>query len=320
MLGRRVMAARDVGPSHRQITQLKWMTTIVPALAVVLYETMRGVLLEGRLPSPLNYALVGLVAVLLTGIFSELVFSIVERLETQALARSREVATLSAMMGERERLSRELHDGLAQLVAYLLVRIDTVSGLVSAGRRDEAVEELERLRGVADDLYADVRESISGLRTRVSERGLLPAVREYLEAFEDRFGIAVSLQAGQLPPSLPPLAEAQLFRILQEGLANVRKHSGAREARVELNHRESSDLLELVVADDGKGFSPAAVTGPQGKSYGLATMRERAISIGGTFRVESEPASGTRVTVEVPLGEMPLGEVWSDGRAATAAG
>jgi signal transduction histidine kinase len=294
------------------------MTTIVPAAAVVLYETLRNWLLDDRLPSPYNYVLVGLVAVVLTGIFSELVFGIVERLEAQSLARSREVATLSAMMGERERLSRELHDGLAQLVAYLLVRIDTVSGLVSAGRTDAAVAELERLRGVADDLYVDVRESISGLRTRVSERGLLPAVREYLEEFEDRHGIAVSLRSDGVPATLPPLAEAQLFRILQEALANVRKHAGAQAACVSLVYREPG-VLRMEIADDGKGFDPAVVTGPQGKLYGLATMRERAASVGGAFEVGSKPGAGTRVTVEVPLGDTPSREA-RDGRAATPAG
>ena len=317
MLARRIWAARGAGPSHQRITQLKWLTTVAPAAAVVLYETLRGGLTDDGLRSPWAYLLVGLVAVLLAWGFSELVFGVVERLEAQALERSREVAALGAMMGERERLGRELHDGLAQLVAYLLVRIDTVTGLVNADRRPEAVAELERLRGVADDLYADVRESISGLRTRVSERGLLPAVHEYLEEFEERHGVAVRLQAEGLPSALPPLAEFQLFRIMQEALANVRKHSGAQQAWVSFACREP-DALVMVVGDYGQGFDPAEVLGKPGRSYGLATMRERAASVGGSFRVESRRGAGTRVTVELPIGRQGAEEVHDAAAAALA--
>lgn len=283
----------------------------------MLYETLRGTVLRGPLSAPTEYLLVGVVAVALTYAFSEVVFGIVERLERQSLARSREVAALSAMMQERERLSRELHDGLAQLVAYLLVRIDTVTGLVTSDRRSEAVAELERLRGVADDLYADVRESIWGLRTRVSERGLLPAVQDYLEEFEERHEIVVSLKAEQIPQHLPPLVEFQFLRIVQEALANVRKHSGAERAWVELRCVQP-DMLRMEIRDNGKGFDPQAGSGPNGRSYGLATMRERTASVGGTFTVESSPGAGTRVVAQAPLGETGL-EV-HDGRSALAAG
>ena len=99
----------------------------------------------------------------------------------QTVRRGREVAALNAVMDERARLSRELHDGLAQLVAFLLVRLDTMAGLVQADRRPEALAELEQLRGVADDLYLDVREAIAGLRSRISERGPVPSLREYFD-------------------------------------------------------------------------------------------------------------------------------------------
>lgn len=300
MVRQRSVLARHPGPAHRQITQLKLLTTILPAAAITLYELLRDGVLGETLPAPYSYLLTAVVAVALTWVFSEFVFGIVERLEVHAVARSREVAALSAMMEERERLSRELHDGLAQLVAYLLVRIDTVSGLVNAGRRDDAVAELERLRGVTDDLYADVRESISGLRTRVSERGLLLAVREYIEEFEERHGITVDLHVDGLPEQLPPLAEFQLFRILQEALSNVRKHAGTNAAWVSFTCRDQ-DVLVMVVGDYGRGFEQGEILGPQGKRYGLATMRERTATAGGTFRVESRLGSGTRITVELPV-------------------
>lgn len=315
---RRGDLARTAEDTHAQIVRLKLLTTILPALAVVLYETTRDLLWGDLLSGPGSYLLVGLVAVVLTWGFSELVFGIVERLEAQALARSREVAALAAMMGERERLGRELHDGLAQLVAYILVRIDTVTRLVTADRRAEAVEELERLRGVADDLYADVRESITGLRTRVSERGLLPAVREYLEEFEERHGIAVALRADRALDGISPLAEFQLFRIVQEALTNVRKHAGADRAWVSFTCREP-DTVVLVIADYGQGFDPARVLAHPVRSHGMGTMRERALGVGAEFRVESRPGSGTRITVKLPLGEAERREGAPDGETAAAA-
>src|SRR5438445_8088635 len=112
----------------------------------------------------------------------------------------------------------------------MLVRLDTVNGLVGANRGAEAMVELERMRSVTDDLYQDVRESISELRTRVSERGLPATVREYVEEYEDRHGITVNLQGEDAARGLPALTSFQLLRIIQEALANIRKHASARHA------------------------------------------------------------------------------------------
>ncbi|HEY8478177.1 MAG TPA: sensor histidine kinase [Chloroflexota bacterium] len=291
-----------VETTRQQITRLKWLTTVVPTLAILLYEVLRHQVLDRWLPPVSGHLVVALWTLLLAYGFSEVVFGVMQRLQAQAMARQREVVALRAVMQERERLSRELHDGLAQLVAYLSVRLDTVIDLVRADRRDDALAELERLRGVADDLYADVRESIAGLRSRVAERGLLAVVQDYVDEFEERHRIAVTLEAESLPERLPPLVGLQLFRIVQEALANVRKHADARRAWVALRGR-GGDRLEVIVADDGKGFDVDALARAGRRSFGLATMRERAEGLGGSFRVESAPGRGTRVVVAVPLVE-----------------
>jgi signal transduction histidine kinase len=164
------MAPDDSQVSRRELRQLKWLTTLVPGAVVLIYETARQEALEHILPAlPVQYGniVVWLLVVLLTYAFSALVFRIVERLQAQALARTRDLTTLNAIVQERARLSRELHDGFAQLVAYMLVRLDTVTGLVAANRGQEAMVELERMRAVTDDLYQDVRESISELRSNL---------------------------------------------------------------------------------------------------------------------------------------------------------
>jgi signal transduction histidine kinase len=198
-------------------------------------------------------------------------------------------------------LSRELHDGFAQLVAFLLVRIDTVEGLLAASRTAEATKELERMRSVTDDLYQDVRESISELRTRVSERGLPASIREYVDAYEDRHNLAVTLSGEDVAADLPPLIAFQLLRIIQEALANVRKHAHAHLASITFV-RPQPHRLHMTVADDGQGFDLSAIPDDgTGRSFGLASMRERVESLGGELKLDSRPGSGTRVLVSIPL-------------------
>jgi signal transduction histidine kinase len=266
-----------------------------------MYETARFEILEHVMPGippQVGNIVVGLLVLLLTYLFASFVFGVVERLQRQAVQRGREVAALAAVIDERARLSRELHDGLAQLVAFLLVRLDTVSDLVLADRRPEALSELERLRGLADDLYLDVREAIAGLRSRVAERGLVPALRDYLDEFEERQGIQVALEAD---PAIhvPDLVGLHLFRIVQEALANIRKHAHAQQAWVRL--RLAPRGLELEIGDDGVGFDPARATPSTQRSFGLTSMAERAKALGGELRIESAPGSGTQVHVGVPL-------------------
>jgi signal transduction histidine kinase len=287
---------------------LKWVTTLVPTAAVFLYETVRHGLFDHLIPLPLAYGnlFTGMLTLILAYGFSEVIFGIVLRLQDDSLSRNREVAALTAAVQERERLSRELHDGVAQLISYMMIRVDTVESLVEGGREKEALAELEQLRGVADELYVDVRESIAGLRTDLKGRRLVPVLQDYLDAFEERHGLPVALETEGAQFRLPPEVAAQLFRIVQGALANVRKHAAAQHAWVLLKY--SPRGLEMSVGDDGIGFdtdnshapgttTSAATAGP----VGLDAMRERAASLGGTCRVESAPGAGTRVTVNVPL-------------------
>jgi len=290
-------ATREPDLSARRLTQLKWLTTIAPAVAVFLYETVRHDILGHRFPTAYGNLAIGFITLGFAFGFSQLIFGIVARLQAQAVARSREVAALNAVIAERERLSRELHDGLAQLVAYLLVRLDTVADLLAAQREAEALQELARLRTVADDLYADIRESIAALRTRLSERGLPATLHDYLAAFEERHDIPVDLRDGDLAADIVPLAGYQLLRIVQESLANVRKHAQATHAWVAFA-RPQPGWLALTVGDDGRGFDPSRTS--DRTSLGLTTMRERAESLGGRATVESAPGQGTRVVVTFP--------------------
>lgn len=313
---KRASRASEGEPSRRQLARLKWLTTLIPTLAIFLFETARHALFDRGIPTLYGNLLVGLLALALAYGFSEFVFGIVIRLQDRTVARSREVAALQAVVEERERISHELHDGLAQLISYMLVRLDTVAELLATARLREAAAELERLRASADDLYVEVRESIAGLRAGVREVGLAQALRDYLEEFEERHGIVVEFQAGALPREQAPLAVLQLFRIVQEALSNVRKHADARHVWITCGAVES-DMLRLVIEDDGRGYEPPTATRAEPRAFGLAIMRERTASLGGTFSVEPRPGGGTRVAVHAPLNRVT--KEYGDGRLAVIA-
>jgi two-component system nitrate/nitrite sensor histidine kinase NarX len=157
------------------------------------------------------------------------------------------------------------------------------------------------MRGVTDDLYQDVRESISELRTQLSERSLAVSIRDYVDAYEDRHGVTVYLVGDDVAESLPALMGFQLLRIIQEALANVRKHARARNTWISFE-RLQGDRLEMVIRDDGRGFDPDSLPeDPPRKTFGLASMRERVESLGGRLHLDSQRGHGTRVVVSIPL-------------------
>lgn len=208
-----------------------------------------------------------------------------------------------AVLEERERLAREMHDGFGQVLGYVNTKAQAVRALLAAGRVEEAQHHLSQMESAARGVYADLREAILALRTETSpERPLLVALQEYVRQFSEQSGVAVELvvEGDRTPLTLNPIAELHVIRIIQEALANVRKHAMARRATVALAAREGT--LTVTVDDDGLGFDPTRPHAGPGPRFGLQTMRERAEAIGGRFAIESREGAGTRVVVQLPLG------------------
>ena len=284
--------------THRRLLWFKWLMIFTPPVAAMLGHSLLGH--PVTMSSLAENLLVALLLLGLTYIFAESLFRVLGRLQAEALAREQDILTMNAVMQERERLSRELHDGVAQLVADLLLRLDTIKDLVEADRQHEAEAELERLHEVADEIYADIGESIAGLRTNVTERGLIGALQDYVEQFEERHQIPTSLRADDATDQLSPLAALQIFRFIQEALTNVRKHARAREVTVTLTSTEP-DRLKVVIADNGQGFTPSSPMNSKVRPLGLTSMRERVEALGGIFQVNSWSGSGTQVTATIPI-------------------
>jgi len=218
-------------------------------------------------------------------------------------ARLHERVLDGAVLEERMRIARELHDGLAQVLGYINMQTHAIDKLLESGGTGEARAELARLDGVARDVYRDVREEILGLRVSLPRQGLVPALRRYLSEYEPMMSAAIHFEVGPEvePLELPPSTEIQLVRIVQEALSNVRKHAGAASVRVRL--AAGADGLTVEIHDDGRGFDPERSEPTGWPRFGLRTMRERAQAIGGRFELSSQPGQGTHVAVLVPLPE-----------------
>lgn len=217
-------------------------------------------------------------------------------------SRLHERLTALSALEERERLAREMHDGLAQLLGNITARATSASEHLTRGKVDGALKQIALLREAARDAYIDVRQSILGLRSRaLGGHGLLQALKEYAGRLGEQEGITVHLETGGGAEGLEltPAAEVQAIRIIQEALANVRKHSQQREAWVKISRDER--WTSITILDRGQGFDLTRVNG-RGSHFGLQTMRERAESVGGHLTIETAPGHGTVVTVQLPVG------------------
>ncbi len=206
-----------------------------------------------------------------------------------------------SVIEERGRIAREMHDGLAQVLGYLNLQVQTLETLHKRGKWNAIQTELTQMRTAVQVANADVRENILSLRTTLAnESGLVSAIDEYLNEFSIQTHINIQFineVEGSL--NIASLAEVQLVCILQEALANVRKHAQANNVSVQIaqkKHSAQNEYILMKVMDDGVGF-----LGNNGnRSFGLQTMHERALAVGGTLTVQSTPGKGTSIVCHFP--------------------
>jgi len=212
-------------------------------------------------------------------------------------ARLYEQAQRLAVVEERQRLARELHDSVTQALYGTTLYAEAAARQLETGEAELATEHLHDLRDTAREALREMRLLIFELRPSILESaGLVNALRARLEAVEERAGLEVSLSMegkGMLSSAM----EEGLYRIAQEALNNTLKHAYARRVKVRLLERDGVVVLEIV--DDGCGFDPG--TAVAGGGLGLKGMMERAAQMGGQLVLDSEPGAGTRVRIDVPL-------------------
>ncbi|MFT3857616.1 MAG: PAS domain-containing protein [Aquabacterium sp.] len=212
-----------------------------------------------------------------------------------------------ACEAERKHLAREVHDELGQLLTAM--RMD-LAMLRPHGVRDPAVLRLTEDMGMLlDQMFKVTRQVVTSLRPAALDAGLVAALEWLAQDFAQRYGMPCTVDAGGRDLALPEALSSIVFRVVQESLTNVARHADANEVAIMLRHEAGE--LHLQVRDDGRGFDFNAVRHQPG--YGLLSMRERVLSLGGTLCIDSGPGRGTTIDIDVPTQDAALLRSCRDG-------
>jgi signal transduction histidine kinase len=214
------------------------------------------------------------------------------RAATMEVRRLAEAEFAAATLEERARLAREIHDGLAQDLWYAKLKQSRLTQI--AAFEGEAKRLSDEVASAIDVALAEARNAIAAMRGGAESGALFDILERQVDDFSDRFAVRAELSHNGPEPAIGARARAELVRIVQEALTNVRKHADATVVRVTV---ASDDDLRILVVDNGRGFRPDAVDG----GFGLDSMRQRAALIGATLSISSKPQDGSRVELVLPL-------------------
>ncbi|MGO8760317.1 MAG: two-component regulator propeller domain-containing protein [Terracidiphilus sp.] len=203
-----------------------------------------------------------------------------------------------AVLGERSRIAREIHDTLAQGYVGVSVQLEVLAELLRQHRVDDAVKNLNQTRETVRDGLADARQSIWALRTQDADETILPVKLRRLAEAAGGDGLKATFRVFGAYRPLGAETEREAMRVAQEAIHNVKKHAGASELLVQLEY--GPETIALEVKDNGRGGAVDANAEPPAGRFGLTGMRERAAAIGGTLEVKSAPGEGTTVRLSAP--------------------
>ena len=205
---------------------------------------------------------------------------------------------ISSQETERKRLARELHDGVGQILSGAKFRLESLPGEISLD--ESATAKILKVGEVLNQAIAEIRRVSQNLMpSELGDLGLEPALRTLCREFKERAGVQLTLRTKHVPADVAPEPALAFFRIAQEALNNIGKHSKATTVMVDLS-RKGSEIV-LSVNDNGIGFTPGANRPLSGRGIGLGNMRARAESVGGSIELYSKPGVGTRLSVRAPL-------------------
>ncbi|MBP3950048.1 sensor histidine kinase [Bacillus suaedae] len=206
---------------------------------------------------------------------------------------------IEAQEAERKKLSREIHDGPAQMMANVLLRSDLIERIYREKGIEEALNEIRDLRKMVKSSLAEVRRIIYDLRPMaLDDLGLIPTLAKYLKTFEDHNGVIVEFTHVGRAQRLPQQLEIASFRLVQEAVQNAYKHGQPTEIQVKIEIKPTKVIM--IIKDNGKGFNPKV---KKAGSFGLIGMRERINMIKGEMNIQSKPNQGTLVIIGIPLNE-----------------
>jgi len=213
--------------------------------------------------------------------------------------RSLYTETITIQETERQRIARDMHDGINQLLIGAMLELKSARARLVSGDVDVADESLSNVQTVLREVEAEIQRVVYDLRPPIlDELGFVPALKSYMQDFRKYTGLSSFLTIEGVVVRLPEKSEVSIYRMLQEALQNVYQHASA--SNVDVIIRFADDALHLVVEDDGCGFAVDRVEDLH-KHFGLTTMQERANSLGGTLTITSSQGEGTQITMCVPM-------------------
>jgi PAS domain S-box-containing protein len=223
--------------------------------------------------------------------------SALERIHAEQALHELPQRIIQAQESERRRVARELHDGVNQALASIKFRIQTAEQQILRGDAKWA-ESCKKSKEMLDSALEQVRRLSRNLRPgELDDFGLLPAIRSACQDFRERTGLQVELHASDLEERLPSVLELSFYRIFQEALMNIEKHSRANSVSVTFLH--DGPHITLEIKDDGQGIAPK--NGAHRNGLGLLHMRERINLVGGSFTIETNPGEGVRLRIQAPI-------------------
>jgi signal transduction histidine kinase len=207
-----------------------------------------------------------------------------------------------AVLKERKRLARELHDTVAQTLAYVNLKATLVTDTLAKGNLQRALKELEQMKESLDSTYDEVRQAINTLgQSRLDEIDFMSALSHQVHEFSRKNDLKSRISVAREELRLSPETANELLHIVSEAMVNVRKHAQA--TVIEVESYRNGHRLEILVKDNGVGFNLEEYedTRPTGEHHGLDIMKERAESMGGTLAIYSHPGAGTELKAIIPL-------------------
>lgn len=221
-----------------------------------------------------------------------------EAIDKTKLKQDYSVRIIEAQEEERKRLSREIHDGPAQMMANVLLRSDLIERTYREKGPELAFQEIKSLKEMVRDALTEVRRIIYDLRPMaLDDLGLIPTLKKYLETIEDyNKGIKLSFASNGNEVRLPSNYETAIFRLVQEAITNAVRHGKASEIEVKVEWLKKH--VNMIVKDNGMGFDQSIV---KNQSFGLLGMKERIELVNGEFFINSSPGNGTVIMFQIPL-------------------
>ncbi len=194
---------------------------------------------------------------------------------------------------ERNTIANELHDSLAQTLASIRFQVRILDQTLQSVGDYMAIQTIEQIEHGLEEATTDLRELIAHCRVSIEEQGLIPAIKRVVNKFKHETGIHILLQCEIENIELPTNMELNAYRIVQESLANIKKHANANIVRVLIT--TDGDNIHILIENDGNGFDQSKIHSEAGKHLGLSIMKERARHLGGELKIESEIDEGTRI-------------------------